>query len=100
MKGIVIGKEERSYTAQSGEARVSRTLYVIWDAPARQEEGFAGRRVESVYIPFEVSDINVCDYCDFEYEIRPSAKGSYARLVNITRLCEADILLDTSAAHQ
>lgn len=96
MKGIVIGKEEMKWRPQGAtEERVSRKLHVVWDAPKRVQDGFEGRRVETVYCPFDFKDIPLGSYCEFEYDVRPSAKGgNVARLEDIAVLCMCDILLE------
>lgn len=92
MKGFIIGKEVREYTPQGAqEKKIARTLHVVWDG--RRDTELEGRRVESVYCPFDVDDIAPGMYCEFEYEIRQTRNGAMARLVDVTPLGEAEILL-------
>ena len=96
MKGFVVGKEQKTYiprdekNKENPQTKTSRTLHVVWDKGRRPVEGMEGYKVEAVWVPFEISDINVGDYCEFEFEPR----GQYLSLVDIFVLGKADILLE------
>lgn len=85
MKGIIVGKNINTYTDKStGEAKTSRTLYVLWDKPKNPTDGFEGCKCESVFVPFEIPpDVELYSHCEFEYEIQQTRVGSMARLVDI-----------------
>ncbi len=92
MKGFILGKEINKYTPKGAtEEKIYRTLYVVWDSRATDE--LEGKRVEGVYCPFDISDIPVGSYCEFEYEIRGSRNGNTARLVDVSVISMADILI-------
>ena len=96
MKGFVVGKEIKTYipreekNKENPQAKTSRTLHVVWDKPRRPVEGMEGFKCEPLWVSFEIPDINVGDYCEFEFEPR----GQYVSLVDITVLGKADILLE------
>lgn len=87
-KGIVVGISQRSYE-KDGEQKVARTVYVLWDAPARQQDGEQGCKVESVFVRFDISHLSVGDYCDFEYLIEQFGSKTVATLCNINVLGKA-----------
>ena len=94
-KGIIVGKEESRWTkAGETEQRVSRTLHVLWDPPKKAEDALDGRRVEAVRCSFDISDIPVGAYCQFDFDIRNSAKGSYAVLSDVEVLRSYNIVLE------
>ena len=81
-KGIIVGKVERSYE-KDGETKMSRTLHVLWDKPAQQVDGEQGQNVEAVFIRFDISNIQIGDYCDFEYEIKQYGTKTVATLCEV-----------------
>ena len=84
-KGIVVGKSERSYV-KDGETKMARTLYVLWDTPKQQADGDQGQKVESVFVRFDTSGINVGDHCGFEYLIEQFGGRTVATL------CEVNVI--------
>ena len=99
MRGFVVGKEINSYVPKEEKGKenpvekVSRTLYVVWDKPRRSVDGMSGNKVEAIWVPFEIHDVEVGAYCDFEYEARQIGNRSYASLVDIQVLGKAQIAL-------
>ena len=95
MKGFVVGKELKTYipkeekNKENPQSKTSRTLHVVWDKPRRPVEGMDGFKAEALWVPFEIGDINVGDYCEFEFEPR----GQYVSLVDIVVIGKADVLL-------
>ena len=89
-KGIIVGKEQRSYTAKDGTEKVARTLHVVWDKPETQEEGAQGQKVEAVFVSkLSIDNIHVGDYCGFEYDVMPGRNGLMAVLSDIKVLGKA-----------
>ncbi len=81
-KGIIVGKQERSYE-KDGEQKMSRTLHVLWDKPAQQADGEQGQKVEAVFVRFDISNIMIGDYCDFEYLIEQFGTRTVATLCEV-----------------
>ena len=92
MKGFIIGKQTREYTAKdTQEPKIARTLFVVWNT--RPEDGLEGKRVEAVYCGFPIDDVEIGMYCEFEYDIRQTKSGAMARLVDVQPIGIAEILL-------
>ena len=81
-KGIIVGKVERSYK-KDGKEQMSRTLHVLWDKPAQQADGEQGQKVEAVFVRFDISNIQIGDYCDFEYLIEQYGTKTVATLCEV-----------------
>lgn len=81
-KGIIVGKRENSYI-KDGEQKLARTLNVLWDAPAQLPDGEQGQKVEAVFVRFDISNIHVGDYCDFEYLIEQYGQKTVATLCEV-----------------
>ena len=93
MKGTIVGKEISKYK-KDGEDKVSRNLYVVWDAPKHATDGMEGQKCEAVFVPFDLPDgVNVGINCEFEYEIQQTRKGAIARLVDIIPIKEMQVLI-------
>ena len=92
-KGIIVGKEQRSYE-KGGETKMARTLHVLWDKAERLQEGDQGQKVEAMFVRVPVDDIQIGDYCGFEYDIVPGAKGSMAMLSSISVIGKAKISIE------
>ena len=90
-KGIVVGKEVRPYTAKDGTEKVARNLHVLWDAPEQHQDGESGQKVEEMFVRFDVTNINIGDYCDFQYDIMPGKNGLIAVLSDIKVLGKAEL---------
>ena len=97
MKGIILGKELKSYVDKNtGEVKTGRTLYVVWDSPKNTPDGFSGNKCESVYVPFDIpTGVDIGVKCDFEYEIQQFRTGLVARLVDIVPLEQYKILFQS-----
>ena len=93
-RGIVMGKEVRSYT-KDGEEKIAKTLYVLWDPADVPVEGMQGAAVEAMYVPrFDINNIRIGDYCDFNYDFIPSKNGMMAYLSAINVLGHAEIMIE------
>ena len=88
--GIIVGKSERSYE-KDGEKKMARTLHVLWDKPAQQQDGEQGQKVESVFCRFDISGIAVGDRCDFIYAIEQFGGRTVATLAQIDVIGKAKI---------
>ena len=88
--GIIVGKSERSYE-KDGEKKKARTLHVLWDKPAQQQDGEQGQKVESVFCRFDISGIAVGDRCDFIYAIEQFGGRTVATLAQIDVIGKAKI---------
>ena len=92
-KGIIVGKEQRSYE-KDGQTKYARTLHVLWDAPAQCKEGEIGQKVEAAFIRFPIDNISVGDYCGFNYEVEPGFQGMRAVLTDIQVLGKAKMNIE------
>lgn len=93
MKGVIIGKFVREYPDKtSGEMKKSRELAVVWEKKERQEDGCSGQKCDMIFVTFPIDDFQIGDYCEFEYEINNTSKGTFARLSDIKRLSRMSIL--------
>ncbi len=91
-KGLIVGKEERTYPdKQTGEIKTSRTLHILCDAPKRPEDGFTGQKVITESVRFPIDDIKVGDYVYLDYDIRSTRSGTFASLVEITPVGKVDM---------
>ena len=98
-RGIVMGKERRPYTATDGTEKIAQNLYVVWDESDAQREGASGALVEAMFVSrLDISNIQVHDYCEFEYDIMPGRNGMMAVLSGIKVLGHADIMIDRPKA--
>lgn len=81
MKATVVGIEKiTKVNKESGEAVFNYNLHVLRDEK-KGVEGMIGRRVETVWVPFEMSsDVKIGSYCDFDFDIVQTKSGSFTRL--------------------
>ena len=89
-RGIIVGKQERSYK-KDGKEKMARTLHVLWDEPKQQADGEQGQKVESVFVRFDISNINIGDYCDFEYLIEQFGARTVATLCEVRVIGKAKL---------
>ena len=89
-RGIIVGKQERSYE-KNGEQKMARTLHVLWDEPKQHVEGEKGQKVESVFVRFDIANINIGDYCDFEYLIEQFGGKTVATLSEVRVIGKAKL---------
>ena len=81
-RGIIVGKQVRSYE-KDGAQKIARTLHVLWDEPKQQADGDQGQKVESVFVRFDITNVNIGDYCDFEYLIEQFGNRTVATLCEV-----------------
>ena len=90
--GIIVGKEISQFEDQKTHEQIAlRRLYILWNKPRRPADGFEGRKVQLETCYFDISDLNVGDCCNFEYEINTTSKGKTAKLVDVEVLAHIDI---------
>ena len=98
-RGIVMGKERRSYVAKDGTEKVAQNLFMLWDESDAQREGASGALVEAVFVSrLDISNIKVHDYCEFDYDIMPGRNGMIAVLAGIKVLGHADVMIERPKA--
>lgn len=99
MKGVIIGKFQRSYPDKStGEQKISREIAVIWEKKGRLEDNCEGQKAETIFVTFPINDLHVGDVCEFDYDINSTSKGTFARLVDITKVGQVKVMFQDVAA--
>ena len=89
MIGIILGIEDKSYTnKESGEFKSLKKIYILWERQAIPDQKLQGNSCsEEVLSVSALPDgVVVGAKCDFVYDIRPTSKGTFARLANIVPL--------------
>ena len=81
---MLMGIEDNRYTKKdTGELVESSILHVVYEKPARAEQGMKGARVECIKVYFDVSDLQIGMKYDLVYEARRYGARSYALLVDV-----------------
>lgn len=89
MIGIILGIENNSYiNKETGELKESKKVYVLWERQAIPDKNLQGNScsVENLSVSSLPEGVVVGAKCDFVYDIRPTSKGTFARLANIIPL--------------